>query len=439
MMKRLLTAALAVILTLSLAACGDGSNTKLPLVSTGDTSELGTDFQKDMSQCSNWLFSYCCETEDGYYFVWSSMVYYLDKETGESTILCGKPNCNHEYTKGGGECNAQVSAQMLTYYNGKLYYTNDRSVLENDTYVKKGERLFSMNLDGTDHEVIQNLDFAVGGDTNMYVTTPMLHRGNVYFCYSGVLYTVALGDGVENAVKIYGDEIVSDGSYVVDTNAMYYELWADGDTVYFMAKNVKQSDGTYKDTLFTYDPQTNKTEKVWQVPDKSEVGNWDTAGVSVNQWYISNGYIYFFLRGNDIWYTELSTGETNRLIDLKIEAGVTAFSSDYIAVIDQEYNGFISSDGSAVDGGDTLYVYDYTGKLVNEVSLQKFYDENDKVSTCDLLWVGNGKVYILVDATTAATVNANTGVSTAAVQRHYIYAVDIASSDIEQTGWVDEN
>lgn len=422
MMKRFLTAALAVILTLSLAACGDGSSANLPSISTGDTSVLGTDFQKDMSQSSYWLMQMgnISETEDGYYFIWSRMVYYMDKETGECTILCGKPDCTHEYSSGGGECNAQTGSILLSYYNGKLYYTSSNSVLENGSYVDYGNRLYSMNLDGTDHEVVQGLDFVVGGNTSFNINVPMIHRGNIYFSYSGMLYTAALGDAVQDAVKIFGDEIVSDGSYVVDTNAMYYELWADGDTVYFMAKNVKQSNGTYKDTLFTYDPQTGKTEQVWQVPDKSEVGEWDTAGVSVNQWYVSNGYIYFFLRGNDIWYTELSTGETNRLIDLKIEAGVTAFSSEYIAVIDQEYNGFYSSDGSDVDGGDTLYIYDYTGTLVNEVSLQKFYDENDKVSTCDLLWVGNGKVYILVDATTVGTINANTGVSTPTVQRHYI-------------------
>ena len=438
MMKRFLTAALAVILTLSLAACGDNNSAKLPSVSTGDTSVLGTDFQKDMSQSSYTFmdFGNICETENGYYFTWYSTAYYMDKESGDCTILCGKPDCSHKSTDDG--CNAQTGSILLSYYNGKLYYTSSNSVLENGSYVDYGNRLYSMNLDGTDHEVAQELDFVVGGNTSFNINIPMIHRGNIYFSYSGMLYTAALGDDVQDAVKIYGDEIVSDGSYVVDTNAMYYELWADGDTVYFMAKNVKQSNGTYKDTLFSYDPQTGKTEQVWQVPDKSEVGEWDTTGVSVNQWYVSNGYIYFFLRGNDIWYTELATGETNRLIDLKIEAGVTAFSSEYIAVIDQEYNGFYSSDGSEVDGGDTLYIYDYNGTLVNEVSLQKFYDENDKVSTCDLLWVGNGKVYILVDATTVGTINANTGVSTQTVQRHYIYTVDITSGEIQQTGFVDE-
>ena len=50
MKKRLLTAVLATILILSLAACGDNNSAKLPNVSGGDNSVLGTDFQKNMKQ-----------------------------------------------------------------------------------------------------------------------------------------------------------------------------------------------------------------------------------------------------------------------------------------------------------------------------------------------------------------------------------------------------
>ena len=435
MMKRFLTVALAVILTLSSAACGDNSSANLPSVSTGDNSVLGTDFQKNMSQSSSFRIAEMCETNEGYYFVYNGMVYYMDKETGESTVLCGKPDCDHQFTEGGG-CNAQANTQMLTYYNGKIYYNESDSVLENGNWVDKGERLYSMNLDGTEHDAVQNLDFVPRGDTNMNINVPMLHRGNVYFCYSGVLYTAALGDDIENAIKIYGDEVKSGGSMIVDTNAVYYELWADGDMVYFMAKNVKQSNGTYKDTLFSYDPQTNKTEQVWQVPDKSDVGSWATTGVSVSQWYISNGYLYYFLCGNDIWYTELSTGKTNKLIDLDLEAGIAAFSHKYIAVINKEYDGFMSFTGEAsVTGGDTLFIYDYTGKLVKEISLKDFYDDNENVTDCNLLWISNGKVYIHVDATTRGNTNANTGISTPTINRHYICSVDIESGSIDQTGW----
>lgn len=436
-MKRFLTAALAISLTLSLVACGNNNDSsKLPSASTGDTSVLGADFQKDMHQSSSEWFGQICETSEGYYFQHDLMVYYIDKETGESTALCGKPDCDHTYSENDRSCNAYTNARFLTYYDGKLYYSNTDRVRENGSYVDYGERLFSMNLDGTEHNAIQSMNLTENGNTSMFVTEPMIHRGNIYFCYSGALYTVALGDDIGNAVKIHGDKIVADGSHFINTNEMYYELWADGDMVYFMAKNVKQSNGTYKDTLFRYDPQTNKTEKIWEVPNKSEVGTWDTTGVSVSQWYVSNGYIYFFLRGNDIWYTELSTGKTNKLIDLDLDAGIAAFSSEFIAVINKEYSGFMSFTGeSSVTGGDTLFIYNYAGKLVKEISLKDFYDDNENVTDCDLLWIGNGKVYIHVDATTVGGVNTNTGASTATVNRHSIITVDIESGAIDKTGW----
>ena len=434
MKKRFLSVALAVMLTMSLAACGDNNSAKLPTVSGGDTSVFGTDFQKDMNQSTSLDISSICETKDGYYFQYNCMVYYVDKETGDSTVLCGKPDCDHTHSEGKWDCNAFVSADFLTYYNGKLYYNNGNYVLENGSYVNKGERLFSMNLDGTEHDVVQDLDFVPGGDTNSFVTAPMIHRGNVYFCYSGALYTAELGADIEDATLIYGEQKVDDGSMIVNPYEMYYELWADGELIYFMAKNVRQADGTYKDTLYSYDPQADKLDKIWQVPEKSDVGAWDTTGVSVNQWYVSNGYIYFYLSGNDIWYTELSTGETNKLIDLNLEAGAATFSNEYIAVVNKEYNGFTSFTGeSSVTGGDTLYVYDYNGKLINEISLKQMYKDCDTVSACNILCVNDGKVYIHTDATITGIYSESFVSNT--IQEHYLYVVDIGSGQLEKTGW----
>lgn len=435
-MKRLLTAVLVATLTLSLAACGDNKSAKLPNISGGDTSVLGTDFQKNMNQSTSILISNIFEVSDGYYFEFAhtGMLYYLDKETGKSTILCGKPDCDHRPVEG-SECNALVYTQdLLTYYDGKIYYNNSNATLENGQYVNKGERLFSMNLDGTEHDVVQDLDFVPGGDTNSFVTAPMIHRGNVYFCYSGALYTAELGADIEDATLIYGEQKADDGSMIVNPHEMYYELWADGDLIYFMAKNIRQADGTYKDTLYSYNPQYGKLDKIWQVPDKTDVGAWDTTGVSVSQWYVSNGYIYFYLSGNDIWYTELSTGETNKLIDLNLEAGAATFSNEYIAVVNKEYNGFTSFTGeSSVTGGDTLYVYDYNGKLVNEISLKQIYKDCDTVSACNILCVNDGKVYIHTDATITGIYSESFVSNT--IQEHYLYVVDIESGNLEKTGW----
>lgn len=435
MAKRIMAVVLTVILTLSLAACSDNGSAKLPSVSGGDSGVLGTDFQKNMNQSTSIDISSLCATADGYYFEYDCMVYFIDKKTGNSTVLCGKPDCDHTYSEGNTSCNAYASANFLTYSNGKIYYNNSDYVLENGSYINKGERLYAMNVDGTEHDAVQNLDFVIRGDTSNFVTSPIIHRGMVYFCYSGALYGVKLGADIEDATLIYGSQKADDGSNIIDANELYYELWADGELVYFMAKNVKQSDGTYKDTLFSYDPQTNKTEQVWQVPDKSDVGSWSTTGVSVSQWYISNGYIYFYLCGNDIWYTELSTGKTNKLIDLDIESGAAVFSDEYIVVMNKTASGSYDwiSGAAAVSGGDALYIYNYSGETVKEISLKNIYKEHDTISACNLLFCDDGKVYIHADATVSGVYSGNYSSST--VQEHYLYAVDIDSGKPGDAVW----
>lgn len=435
MLKKVIAMILAAVMMLSLSACGNDKSAKLLSVSTGDSGVLGTDFQKDMNQSTSTKIDAICATVDGYYFEYDCMVYFVDKETGQSTVLCGKPDCDHTCSEGNTSCNAFTNTDFLTYYNGKIYYNNSDCVLENGSYVDKGERLFAMNVDGTDHDAVQSIEFVPGGNTSNYITGPIIHRGNAYFCYSGCVYMVSLNADIDTAVCIYGKEIIDDGSHIVSANELYYEFWADGDLMYFMAKNVKQSDGTYKDTLYSYDPANEKLTKVWEVPEKSEVGTWDTTGVSVTAWYVSNGYLYYYLSGNDLWYADLSTGKNAKLADVELEHGVAAFSSEYIIVMSKTTSGYYDwiSGAASVSGGDTLYIYNYSGELVKEISLKDIYKENDTVSDCDILFCDDGKIYIHANATVSGIYSANYSSST--IQEHYIYVVDIASGTSGDAVW----
>lgn len=425
-MKKLISFALALTLCLALFGCSDEqANLPKPNV-TGDTTVLGSDFQKDTNQSTADHIGEICESDTGYFFCYADgNIYYLDKESGASTVLCGKPECCHKDEN----CNASISARSLNYYDGKLYWTHHDYVQENGSVVDKGTRLHSMDLDGTNHKVIQNLEFTPGGNTSNYITEPIIHRGIVYFNYSRKLYMTALGTDVENAVCIFGEEIIDDGSNIISSNELYYELWADGDLMYFMAKNIKQSNGTYKDTLYSYDPQNEKLTKLWQVPDKSDVGTWDTTGVSVSSWYIFGDYIYFYLCGNDLWYSELSTGKTAKLADVDLDAGATIFSAEHIAVLNKEIWGQSFSGGSALTGGDTLYIYNYSGELIKKISLEKIYSDSVNVDDCSLLWIGDGQVYILADA----TVQVINSTHTALVYR--MYSVDIETGEVTKASW----
>ena len=433
MKKRLLTAVLAVILTLSLAACrnGDGESANLPTPGNNNESSLSTDFQKNMSQTDAFEIPYLCETEDGYYFQHDAFVYFIDKQTKAATILCAKPDCVHN----DNSCNAFINSLSLSYANSKLYFMNGDRVLENGKYNDYGWRLYSIDVDGTNRTNSQSLEFTPGGDTSPYKTTPIIHRGNVFFTYKGVVYSVPLGEEIDNATAIWGEESGGGNSavMVVDPNALQYTLWADGDYMYFMA-NIKQSNGTYKDTLYSYDPQNGEVKKVWQVPEKSEVGTWSTTGVSVSSWYISGGYLYYYLMGNDLWYADLSTGKNIKLADVNLSAGEAIFSSEYIVVMNKEIWGQdLISGSAAVKGGDTLYVYNYSGELVKEISLKQIYDDSVNVSDNYLLWIDDDDVFILANA----TINPDDPSITHTTLVYRMYKANIKSGKVTKAGWSD--
>ncbi len=78
MMKRFLVAVLMTVFILSLAACDNHGGTKLPTAIGGDNSVMGTDFQKNMNQSTDSLMNEMCMAENGYYFQYNGMIYYID-------------------------------------------------------------------------------------------------------------------------------------------------------------------------------------------------------------------------------------------------------------------------------------------------------------------------------------------------------------------------
>lgn len=53
----------------------------------------------------------------------------------------------------------------------------------------------------------------------------------------------------------------------------------------------------------------------------------------------------------------------------------------------------------AFTGGNTLYVYNYSGEIVKEVSLKQICDDGVNVSYISLLEIDDSKVFLLFDAT----------------------------------------
>ncbi len=429
MPKRLLAAVLAALLTLSLAGCQKGG-----------IIESDEEFQKNMHQSNTNELEDICETQDGFYFVLhertGSHLYFMDRDGGAATILCAKPDCGHSDET----CNADIGAWQLWTAGGRLYYTYFDYEEKNGQVVTRGLRLHSASTDGTRRKVVQELEFQPGGDTSPWQPQPILHRGVVYFPYSGVLYAVPLGGDIhKDATAIWGEEneagtVEIGGVTVENTEYLGFTLWADGDFVYFMV-DLDQPDGSRKDTLLAYDTRDKSVREVWRTPDADEVGEWMTTGVSVSQWYVIDGKIYFYLSGGDFWRSDLTTGETVKLADTHEKAayGSAIFSDDYLCVLndvpeDPCGTSYSFVGGNDYVGGDTIFVYGLDGSFKKELSLKALYDEFDTLTHCALAFCSGDSVYLVADA---GTMSWSGGVGSKN-SNDILFRVSIATGEITQ-------
>lgn len=432
-MKKLLSILLAGAMMFSLAACGDNGTGggKLPPVQTGDGSMLSTDFQQYMNTLDCFDVGTACETETGWYFQYGGRLYYIDKESMKTTVLCGKPDCKHleDLT-----CNALINTTSINFYDGKIYFPNA-------DFSKTGvSTLFSIDTDGTNRKEIQALEQQ--RQAWSYSGSTVVHRRNVYFSYAGAIYMAPLGSDISKATKLYG-EVKNAEVGVSDTgDGIYWKISAEGDKVYFMG-NITQPDKTQKDTLFCYDTNTKEFKQVWQVPNDAEVGKWETTGVSIIQtgkpacgWYIKNGILYFYLSGNDLWRCDLNGGKNERLaaVSEKIpESGFAIFNDDNIFIINDYTDNLETLFKKDSTKADNILAYDYDGKLIKELPLKDLYKQFADISNIQMLWASEGKLFLFVSGDTELYQQAPNAQGSTNKER--LAYIDIESGAISLLDW----
>ena len=453
--KRLISALLAALLAISLTACdkdsgNDGGKADIPTTQTGDgggkvdipaTQTGSDDFQKNMHQSNAGDIDSICETETGYYFQYYGVIYtgalfYIDKGTNKATILCGKPDCDHM----GDDCNSKANAFSLWCNGERLYYAYSDQETENGEFVDHGKRVRSLGFDGTGRREVLDLELTeVNGISLSSFDSPIYHRGNIYFIYNCVLYSVPLEGNIQDAKRIWGEDYSdgtsSGGMTMHDPDRPRFELWADGKYVYFMV-NQKQSNGTAKDTLFSYAFETGEVKKVWETPDAAQVGEWETTGVEVSQWYVTNGCIYFYLSGGDFWRSDLESGETVKLADThdKTLYGSATFSDQYMCLMNNgpqpnPATGEFFWGSSLRVGGDTIFVYDLDGNLVTELSLDALNSEIGEISACDIVFCSGNSIYFTVDA---GKMSAPVNGFSSKINNEFLCCVNIETGEITQ-------
>ncbi len=421
MSKRLIAAILSLLLTPSLDACQkDGGKADILTDQAGSE-----DFQKNLHQTDEMSF---VETDMGWYFSYSSL-YYIEKETMTVTRVCAKPDCDHTDDN---VCNSRIHADYLLTGGERIYYVG---------YSNNPKQVQSVKYDATERETVQELKFRETSAAQSSYDQAIYHRGYIYYVSDDILYRVALGGEKESAEEIWSPENAgsaqSNGGQIdIDPNGIHYTLWADGDSLYFM-DNVQIEDGTYKDVLFQCDLTDMSVKQIWATPGKDQVGEWEETGVSVSQWYITNGYIYFYLSGGDMWRTGLSSGKTEKLADTheQTQYGSAIFSDDYMCLLN-DYPIAFYGDPTPVPGGmfrsygDTIFVYGLDGSLVKEISLKNLYDDPNAMAEMHLLCCAGNDIFFL---TTGRTPTGGSGMVSATTKQG---DVNLCHADIE-TGEVE--
>ncbi len=409
--RRFPAALLAAVLALLLSACYEKAGVSAGGEGAGFRQVDESLFQKHLRQSGSADIDDICETDAGFYFIsdlgpgLKFRLYYMDRASKRVTVLCAKPDCDHT----DGTCNAMIDGFCLWTDGEKLYFARSEHAGEGSEWRDLGKRVYSEELDGTGRREVMSLELApVNGRALSSFDRPAYHKGTLYFVYNGAVYAVPLDGDIEDARRIWGEDYsdgASSGGYsAVDPEEPHYELWADGDFIYFMV-NVTQPDGTQKDTLFAYNTADKRAYQVWQTPDAEEVGTWETTGVSVSRWYVLDGTIYFYLSGGDFWRSDLETGETVRLADTheKTLYGTAVFSDDYMCLLNDHpiinlATGEYWLGVGLHEGGDTVFVYTLDGELTGELPLDSLSARLGKINGYSLLFCDGENVYFNADA-----------------------------------------
>ena len=403
--RRWMAALLAVLLTLSLGGCGKETVGKGSGEASGDNTIAllaPDDFAGKLHQYTKPDQHYSlAETEAGYYFVSYGMLYFIDRDTQKVSLVCAKPDCDHMQDN---VCNARLNGTAL-HGGEEISYVRD--IFEN-TVERKTVR--AVEPDGTAQREVQELkaNNSIGYERTIY------HRGYVYYISEGVLYRVKYGGAKDSAEVLWtpantGEDQVQGNYTLVGAYSVQYALWAEEDTLYFMV-NLPREDGTTRDTLFACDLQDLSVQQVWETPSADEVGAWETTGVSASQWYISDGTIYFYLAGNGLWKTDLSTGKTEKLADTgdQIPYGSAVYSDDTVCIVN-DIPKFWETSEKVYPGSpwrydaDALFVYGMDGTFRKEISLQPLFDDLGHVSTIELVLTDGQNAYFVTTAMTYST------------------------------------
>ena len=193
---KLLALLLTILLTFGAVSCQ-----KEPPPDTSMEFNAETDCQYYLTRAGNYPVA---ETEDGYYYVnntWTpGFLRFIEMETLQDTILCGKPNCLHTEESEKENCNAFIGDgkwMNIYHYKGDIYTV---AIVRDPATYARTYQLTKISKDGSARKKVWDLTWR-DQDEFRNLHQDFMHRGKLYF----IVYKSVTGD--DNPMQMYSYDL----------------------------------------------------------------------------------------------------------------------------------------------------------------------------------------------------------------------------------------
>ena len=217
-----------ILLCLLLSSCKNSATTQPDAIRP--ISDASLDAQNKYA-----MFSVMGFQESDKFYLGNSMegnhLFYYDKETGTSGLLCADPSCTHD----GSSCGAYVQngATMFLYDGMRYWITDDAQTDGADFILRRGE------ISGINRQKIKTISFEdiiIPYSPQQYA----VHRGNLYFVgYTNRVHGVQTGnlltlmqsplDETEEFTALFGktyeEDVHFDVRYIGDHAFLLVQIW----------------------------------------------------------------------------------------------------------------------------------------------------------------------------------------------------------------------
>ena len=277
-------------------------------------------------------WGYMSESHDGYYVSLQNNLKFLDSKLENCVPLCSNPDCTHNTE----ECVSYIYRNGITlsssvYYNdGYVYETGVEEVENTGCDIN----LYRLKDDGTSFEKYMTLyRLEVNDDETPGYPEICIHRGYVYYVipFQSTMKLQRMKLGSKEAETVY--EMTGDRQNL-------YRIKAYGNHIFFQAGNFSADNIDINASIFSYDIDTGKVEKV-----------------------VENAVSYYGIGINRLYYS-LDGGV--QVYDFEKKA-----SEEFIGKIYEEQSMLVSDKYVTVYDKSNMQVYDFTGKKVYERNLDK--------------------------------------------------------------------